>query len=154
MLRILRFGSICSSLISFTLFAMAALAWFGPEIGMFRDPEHRLKIDPPRILLGDIKDGSETPVSFILSNRSSRPIRVLGMECFCTKWGCIKPTGLPVTIPSESRREVQFMLRAGSVHNYKFDTSIAFYLDSPSEPTLSLEIQGRVLEGREPQGSR
>ena len=96
------------------------------------DPGDLLQIDPPQRSLGDIKADSVTPVSYNLSNRSSRPIRVLGAERFCTKWGCIRPAGLPVTVPPHSSREVQLMLKAARAGDHEFSTVLNLYLDCPA----------------------
>ena len=148
MLRLVRFGIVCSSVISVALFALAALAWSGGERRTSNTPGDLLQIDPPQRSLGDIKAGSVIPVSFTLSNRSSRPIGVLGAEWFCTKWGCIGPAGLPVTVPPHSKREVQLMLRAARAGDHEFSTSVNLYTDCPGEPTVPVRIQGRVHEGR------
>lgn len=148
MLRLVRFGIACSSVISVALFALAALAWSGAERRTSTTLGDLLQIDPPQRSLGDIRAGSVIPVSFTFSNRSSRPIHVLGAEWSCTKWGCIRPAGLPVTVPPHSKHEVQLMLQAAPAGDHEFSTAVTLYLDCPGEPTVSVRIQGRIVEGR------
>lgn len=148
MLRLVRFGIACSSVISVALFTLASLAWSEGEHPTPTTLGDLLRIEPPQRSLGDIKAGSVIPVSFTLSNRSSNPIHVLGVEWFCTKWGCIRPSGLPVTVPPHSKREVQFMLRAAPAGDHEFNTAVSLYSDCPGEPTVSVRMQGRVCDGR------
>ena len=148
MLRLLRFGIVGSSVITVALFALTCLAWSGGAGLTSTAPGDVLRIDPPLRSLGDIKAGSVIAVSFTLSNRSSRPIRVLGTEWFCTKWGCIRPTGLPVTVPPHANREVQLMLKAAPSGDHEFGRAVILYSDCPGEPTVSAQIQGRIFEGK------
>jgi hypothetical protein len=147
MRRLVRFGMVCSLAISVALFALAAWAWSEGEHRASTTPGDLLQIDPPQRSLGDIKAGSVVPVSFTLSNRSSRPIRVLGVEFFCTKWGCISLAGLPVTVAPHSKREVQLMLRAARAGDHEFSTAFNLYSDCPGEPAVPVRIQGRVFDG-------
>lgn len=148
MLRLVRFGIVCSSVISFALCAIAAFAWSGRELRTSTTLGDLLQIDPPQRSLGDIKAGSVVPVPFALSNRSSRPIRVLGAEVSCMKWGCFSLPGLPVTVPPHSKRELQLMLRAARAGDHEFSTAVNLYLDCPGQPTAAIRMQGRVFEGR------
>ena len=147
--RLVGLGILCSSVLSVVLFALAALSWSGGALPAFTTRGDLLQIYPPQRSLSDIKAGSVTPVSFTLSNKSFRPIRVLGAEWFCRRWGCIQQAGLPLTVPPRSKREVQLMLKAALAGDYEFSTSVTLYLDCPGEPTASVQIKGRVSEGKE-----
>jgi hypothetical protein len=148
MLRLVRFGIVCSSVSSATLFAVACLAWRSGERRPSAIPRELVQIAPQETSLGDIKARSVNLLRFTVSNRSSRTIRVLGVDSFCTTWGCIRPVGLPVTVPPQSNREVQLLLKAALAGDHEFNTDVNWYWDWPGEPTASVRIQGRVVEGR------
>jgi hypothetical protein len=148
MLRLMRFGTVCFSVTSVTLFAVACVAWIREERRTPASLKDLLRIDPPQISVGDLRAGSVIPVSFTLSNTSSRPIQVLGAEWCCTKWGCIQPVGLPVTALPHASRGVQLKLKAARAGDHEFSTVLNLYCDCPGQPTVSVRIQGRVLKDR------
>lgn len=147
--RLNKIGVLCGSVLSVALVAPSPLSSSGEQPRSCAKSGDTLRIDPPARSVGDIKAGSVTVVPFTLWNNSLRPIRVLGAEGFCTKWGCIQPDGLPFTIPPRSRREVRFILKAARSGDHDFSTSVTLYLDRPGDPTALVQVRGHISEWRE-----
>jgi len=147
MLRLVRFGIVCSVVSSVALVAVAFLAWSDEERRTPTTPTDLLQIDPPQRSLGDIKAGSVTLVPFTVSNSSSHPIRVLGVQRLCSHWGCIRQVGLPVTVPPRSSHDLQIELKAAVDGDYELNCDVNFYWDCPEEPTVAVRVDGRFFEG-------
>ncbi len=62
-----------------------------------------LRIEPQSVSLGDLPAGARVPVTFTVRNLSGGPVKLLGVEQFCTNWGCLyKATDFPRRIPPHS----------------------------------------------------
>ena len=79
--RVLALASIASLLVG-------ALMWDGSALG--RAALDDFQIEPAVRALGDLPPRAVTTVLLSAVNRSSRPIRVVGMDEVCTRWACVR----------------------------------------------------------------
>jgi hypothetical protein len=96
--------------------------------------------------LGDLPAGVEFPVSFAVTNESSRSVTLLGVTQFCEDWGCVYASGFPVTLAprSSSTISVGVRTRAGG-RTGNFAAEVILYSDCPGFGQIQLSIAGNIV---------
>ncbi len=156
------------------LSAISAFAFLG--VGVFLQyrsadgnaPERVLHLELQGTSLCDLPPGAEIPVDFIVTNRSNRPVKLLGSagickplwhdycvgfpvpgpslegEDDCVAW--ISAPGFPIWIAPGVSCEIPMRLRArASAPTGEFAGSVVLYSDAPGCEQVSLRINGRVV---------
>lgn len=83
-------------------------------------------------------------VPFVLTNRSNRPLKVLGARAVCLRLACLDVAGLPIEVVPGGERSIRVDVRTRG--HGDFDDEMTLYTDQVDRPTISLGIKGRVVE--------
>jgi hypothetical protein len=133
-----------SALTSLLLFGLGA--WL---LGGTSEPiasEGALRVEPRVKDLGDLAPGAEVPVSFSVTNLSSKPVKLLGVPGFCVSWGCVYATGFPVRVSPRTSTTFSLHIRPNTCESAdKFAFEIALCTDAPGRERTPLRITGRVV---------
>jgi hypothetical protein len=103
-----------------------------------------LSVDAPVKSFGDAPSGKRVAVTFTLTNRSARPIRVVGATLFCGLHGCLAIDNLPLEIPPLSNRD--FVVCVETRGPGQLAGELTLFSDSPGQPQTVLGINGRVID--------
>lgn len=80
------------------------------------------------VSLGKIIAGEPVTFSVVIVNRSIFSVDVVGGEKFCTSSGCATVSGLPVTIPPFSSKEVEVEFISPGKAEFRHDVILDCYL--------------------------
>jgi hypothetical protein len=83
-------------------------------------------------------------VTFTLTNRSARSIRVVGMAPFCGRHGCLALDNLPLDVPPLSSRD--FVVFVDTKEPGQLSSELKLFSDSPVQTQTVLRINGRIVE--------
>jgi hypothetical protein len=146
MLLVLKYSARALALASIASLVVAILVWEGAVLGSTAPGDFR--IEPAIQSLGELAPGSVLPVTLRATNRSSRPIRVIGIGETCARWGCVRrATGLPCVVPPHAAVEFGFRVitkegnRAGDAG---FDCEVAVYSDCPGKTITAIRLSGKI----------
>jgi hypothetical protein len=104
-----------------------------------------LRFDPqPFVIPAGLMQDDETDIAIDVVNSSDAPARIVGVREFCSH-ACFYGKGLPVTIPAKGRGQVTIRLKANDIG--PFSDEVEFFTDRPSQPELTLRIEGDIEEG-------
>lgn len=107
-----------------------------------------LQVEPRTKFLKELTSGHDTIVVFNVANTSLSPIRLLGLgvPMFCTEWGCIGATDLPLRLPPRSSSKFSMNLRLRSHgHSRSFSCDVILYSDAPGHEQTPLRIVGTFV---------
>ena len=105
-----------------------------------------LHFRPETLVIGDVLcTDSNYDFEIEVVNDTSKTARLLGVGEYCLA-SCFGGRGLPVEIKPGAIGRVGVHIAAGDPG--KFDQVLTFYTDCPSQPTLSLRLQGTVRDDR------
>lgn len=110
-------------------------------------PEESLQVEPGVKDLGELAPGLKVPVEFTAINRSSRTVSLLGVNQYCTTWGCFygKTGDFPVTIPVGASRTVTLRVDTRPQgFSGDFAGEVVLYSDVPGCEQTQLRIYGKV----------
>ena len=102
----------------------------------------RLLVDSDAKSVGAVEPSGERVVAFQLSNRSDRPILLLGSQVSCS---CLRGKPLPITIPSGGSRPYEVRFHAKPKLGIVAET-LTLFTDDPQRPRLVLKVEGRVVD--------
>jgi hypothetical protein len=143
-----RLACFFSALTSLLLFGMGALL-----LGRTSErivSEGSLRVEPRMRALGDLAPGAEVPLPFVVTNLSSRPIKLLGVPGFCVSWGCVSSTDFPVRVPPHTSSTFSLHLRTSTRgFSGEFAFEVVLCTDAPGRERTPLQIAGRVLPSAE-----
>jgi hypothetical protein len=131
---------------------LAVLLLGGGAASLFRTPAHdnaegALFIDAPVKSFGDAPSRRRVAVTFTLTNRSARPIRIVGATPFCGLHGCLAFDNLPLDIPPLSKRDL--VVFAETRDPGQLTSELTLFSDVPGHPQIPLVVNGRVVENDE-----
>jgi hypothetical protein len=97
------------------------------------------------------KAGEQLELAFEVTNRSFRPVHLLGGTSDCS---CVKIGGLPAAVPARTtlRVPVTVVVRANNTASEDFSRPVTLTTQLASQPRLFGKIEGRVLSAPEPAG--
>jgi Protein of unknown function (DUF1573) len=134
-------------------FSLAAVLLLGAGAASFflgaapNDQVENLRIEPPSQSFGDVPSGTRPTLTFGLTNRSRRAIKVVGSTRTCCPHGCLTAENLPLEIPARSVG--QLVVRVGTGTPGPFACELAIFTDSPGQPRIPLDVTGLVTDARE-----
>jgi len=107
-----------------------------------------LFVDHASVSFGTAEPNQRRTVSFLLRNRGTAPIRVLGCRTSCT---CVVPDQIPFSIAPGKTSQFRVSIihmpgKSGRIH-----LPVNLYTDSPNQRELALSIEGRVEKQDEAQ---
>lgn len=106
-----------------------------------------LRIEPPPESLGHLLPGSKTLVSFTVTNLSSEPVWMAGIESVCMPWGCVEGLDFPAGVPPLDSRTFRLELRTPTTKfTGKFAHELVVYSDARGNERIPLELVGRVVQ--------
>jgi hypothetical protein len=130
-------------LIVVCLFALALLCYAQAMRG--DQSQGGLVVDPRVHPLGQLQAGKIVPMTVTMTNRSARPVRLLGAHDVCATWGCLLGRGLPMDIPAGANRQVQIDVRPHPRgFSGEFTGEIVFYSDCPGAEQIPVRVAGRI----------
>jgi hypothetical protein len=88
-----------------------------------------------------MRSGEEYDVQVEVLNAGREPARLIGILEYCGG-ACYSVRGLPVAIPRLGRNHVVLHIKARTPG--MLDEEVTFYTDRPSQPTLTLKVQGFI----------
>jgi hypothetical protein len=91
---------------------------------------------------GNVASDRDVDVTFLLTNRSAVPIKLLGYNTSCT---CVNINAIPTIIPASR----SLPLKVSISTNVKFGTisqDIHLYTDHPERPQIVLTVSGSISE--------
>lgn len=101
-----------------------------------------LRFDPdPFVISAELVQDSESDIKVDVINVADEPARIVGVREFCSN-ACFYGKGLPVTIPSKGRGQLTIRLKANDLGS--FSEIVEFFTDRPSQPELTLRIEGNI----------
>ena len=146
MLFALRYSARALALASLALFVVGALVRVGDVLGNTAPGD--FQIEPVIRELGEVAPASNVPVILRATNRSPRPIRIVGIGEACTRWVCVRrATGLPCVVPPHATVEFGFSVvskdgnRSGDAG---FDCEVPIYSDSPGKNITAIRVSGTI----------
>jgi hypothetical protein len=139
--------TICNfcAVFSVVCFVAAALIFARlTDAGVSRGP---LRLASVHQSLGDLPPGVEIPVSFTVTNQSSRSVTLLGVSQFCVDWGCVYATGgFPADLAPHTSGTVSMHVRiATRGRTGKFAAEVILYSDCPGLGQTQLTVTGNVV---------
>jgi hypothetical protein len=106
------------------------------------------RIEPAIQSLGELAPRSVVPVTLRATNRSSRPIRVIGIGETCARSHCVRrATGLPCVVPPHATAEFGFWVvtkDGNRVGDAAFDSEVAIYSDCPGKNITAIRLSGKI----------
>lgn len=91
---------------------------------------------------GHVTAGASVSMTFNLINPTDQTIHILGGSKICHASACVEVDGLPLTIPSRSRKIVRLtVLTMSPAH---LSASFPLYTDSEDCPELMMRIEGEI----------
>jgi hypothetical protein len=140
----LRLACFFSALTSLLFFGMGALL-----LGRTSEriaSEGSLRVESQTRALGDLAPGAEVPVTFTVTNLSSRSVKLLGVPGFCVSWGCVYATDFPVRVSPHTSATFSLHLRPNTRESPgEFAFEVVLYTDVPGRERIPLRIAGRVV---------
>jgi hypothetical protein len=126
------------------------VAWIGICAALWmsiRATEPCLEAQDPVYDMRKVTAKARYPVTFVLHNSGSVPVRILGANSYCSKEGCVSWIASPQgTVEPGDLYEVKAMFRTpvAGPFSYRF----LVYSDAPGQSSIFLTIQGEsVPEG-------
>jgi hypothetical protein len=100
-----------------------------------------LIVAEPLILVSDVHPGSTVTLRYLLTNATSRPIKLIGMNRSCS---CTSTEDLPISLAASESRSIAATITTNTDEN-SLDGSIRLYTDHPrsSEIVLGYGIRFR-----------
>lgn len=141
-LRLVRLASLGFSVAAVLLLGAGA-AWFFVGAAP-NDRAENLRIEPPSQSFGDVPSGTPATLTFGVTNRSGRPIKVVGATRTCCPHGCLAAENLPLEIPL--RGVGQLVVRVETGTPGQFAGELTIFSDSPGQPPIPLGVMGLVTE--------
>ena len=124
---------------------------YSPLVDHWRRP---IVFDSSRKSFGFINEGETASVSFRLTNRSGRPVRVVGCMAQCD---CIVPDDLPFAIGPGQAQDFRVSVRtvAGQYQKplEKLTQPITLYTTDVAQAEVRLTVEGTVLGTEQAAGS-
>jgi hypothetical protein len=101
-----------------------------------------ITVDPAVSEVGEGRDGEQRQLTFQLTNRTDRPIRVVGGT---TAGYCVATIDLPITLPPGGARSIRVRatIRGGTG---RFHHQFVLYTDDQKQPVVTAAFTGRVIE--------
>jgi hypothetical protein len=96
---------------------------------------------------GRVHVGNPAGTTFVLTNYTERPIRLLGATKSCTHGGCTSAENLPITIPPHQSGEVILRLETSTACDYR--GGVILYTDCPGRSRIALELFGVIDSPKE-----
>ena len=87
-------------------------------------------------------------VPFRMTNRSARPVRIVGAEETCTPEGCIYAPKLPLEVAARETRELPIQIKTRSPG--AFFRELRLFTDCPERPIVVLRVKGHVSDEKAP----
>ena len=146
MLFILKYSVRALAIVSIASFVVGALMWEGSVLG--RSAPGDLHVEPAVCRLGELAPHSVVPVIFTATNRSSRPVNVLGVSEGCSILGCVRAKNLPCVVPPHGSAEIAISFLTPKrlpEAGVAFEGEFALYSDCAEGKTISLCISGSIL---------
>ena len=134
---------------SATLFLLA-FAFCGAGVAGLRresappSEERSLLLDQAVKSFGDAPSKTRVAVTFALTNRSERPVSVIGATPFCGRHGCVEFDKLPLNIPPRSEGQLVVYVETGAPG--QFNGEMTLFLRGAHEPETVLGVKGNVVD--------
>lgn len=93
---------------------------------------------------GEAPSKTRAAVTFALTNRSSRSIRIVGATPFCCLQGCLAIDQLPLDIPPSSKRDLVVIIETREPGD--FLSEVTLFSRGMRQAETVLRINGRVVE--------
>lgn len=125
---------------------VAASYWFlgSPAHALAYLGGKRVVASPSIYDFGEGHIGDSRTAVFTVRNLGGSEVTITGGQTACT---CIKLGKYPVPINPNGSVDLSFTIRL-SAQNPSFSQPIILYTDLPNQPTLALQVEGRVLTPR------
>ncbi len=146
MLFILKYSARALAILSIASFVVNALMW--SVSALERTAPGDFHVEPAIRNLGDLEPGLVVPVVFKATNRSSRPVRVLGVSGGCGIGGCVRAKSLPCVVAAHGGADIEISF---STTNRPPETGVAFerefalYTDWPGKHAILVRVAGKVV---------
>lgn len=127
----------------FTFLASLALLVFSLRGRGSSDGPPLRFVPNPLIVPGALQSGEEYDLEVEVVNESGEPARLIGSLDYCGG-ACLSSQGLPIEIPAGGSRRTSVHVAArvpGSLSE-----ALTYYTDRPSQPTLTIRLEGLVAE--------
>ena len=138
-------------LISTNLALLVMAVWAFVSFGSIRSAMgyyvrgETLLVDSNEKSFGTASPGDPIGVTFTLTNRDLRPVRVLGCQASCT---CIVPENLPLTLLPNQKGGLTISIRTNAqsvkLGRSMVEQEVVLFTSSPAQPELHLTIKGRI----------
>jgi hypothetical protein len=128
------------STIILTMIAIALIV-----IGLTKIPESgpALTMDLTSKSFGEVLAGNAVSIPFEMKNHTSKFIRVIGSNRFCTLGGCVVAQNLPVVIPPHETGQILVRIdTAQAMSNYI--GKLLLYTDCPDFEEITLIMTGKI----------
>ena len=100
---------------------------------------------------GAVGPGEKALVTFCLTNRGKKTIRVVGMRAGCI---CAVPDNLPLAIPAGGKKWISVTIngprgQAADAKDGAMSIDLLLYTTSYEQPELELTVFGHLRDGKE-----
>ncbi len=129
---------------------LAALVWAAFSVDTIQSAYASLtgqviSVDATTKSFGVVAPGDPIALTFHLTNRGSKPIRLVGCLAYCN---CITPPELPYTIAAGETSDFAVAMtnpdREGQNRDQTIDQPLVLYAANPAQPEISLRITGEI----------
>jgi len=103
------------------------------------------ELDATAKSFGEVVSGTTTTVRFVFNNRSNQPLTVLGGRKVCFKLACFDTIDLPIEVSPGDKRSISVKVLTRG--HGDFAEEMIFYTDQVDQTSISVKIEGRVVEG-------
>jgi len=140
------FVSANAALIAAAVFALASFSSIKSAVGFYMRGE-TLLVDATEKSFGVAASGRTFDVSFRLTNRGDKPIRILGCKTICT---CTVPHDLPYTLDPKESRDLNITVNTfGQVRDGQptdLYLPLTVFTSNRAQSRVGLAIRGEVRE--------